>query len=197
MIGWLSMILGGFLILKYYDIIWYNNLIKPHFLGGNLSESFMVGRPTNSSHMIEIRELPQLARSFTFSSELGTSRNISLIYAIWLKKTTLIFWNTHMGLSENVGYTPNEIAIFRRDNHQQNHWKFRGLAYFQTKPHFVYVYNRFIKVGNLLGTAGDFPPPSHPSPIFFLLVLGETLTPWNLRLGGAGDAVSNMANMAW
>ena len=28
----------------------------------------------------------------------------------------------HMGLSENVGYIPNEIAISKRDNDQQNHW---------------------------------------------------------------------------
>ena len=28
-----------------------------------------------------------------------------------------------MGLSENVGYIPNEIAIFHRDNDQQNHWE--------------------------------------------------------------------------
>ena len=27
-----------------------------------------------------------------------------------------------VGLSENVVYIPNEIAIFRRDNDQQNHW---------------------------------------------------------------------------
>ena len=27
-----------------------------------------------------------------------------------------------MGLSENVGYIPNEIAIKKRDNDQQNHW---------------------------------------------------------------------------
>ena len=25
-------------------------------------------------------------------------------------------------VSENVGYIPNEIAIFHRDNDQQNHW---------------------------------------------------------------------------
>ena len=30
--------------------------------------------------------------------------------------------NHYMGLSENVGYIPNEIAIFHRDNDQQNHW---------------------------------------------------------------------------
>ena len=39
--------------------------------------------------------------------------------------------DTYLGLSENVGYIPNEIAIFHRDNGQQNHWVFRGLAYFQ------------------------------------------------------------------
>ena len=27
-----------------------------------------------------------------------------------------------MGLSENVGYIPDEIAIYNRDNDQQNHW---------------------------------------------------------------------------
>ena len=37
-----------------------------------------------------------------------------------------------MGLSENVGYIPNEIAISKRDNDQQNHWVQWGLAYFQT-----------------------------------------------------------------
>ena len=42
-----------------------------------------------------------------------------------------------MGLSENVGYIPNEIAIFHRDNDQQNHWVKRGLAYFQTNPDVV------------------------------------------------------------
>ena len=30
---------------------------------------------------------------------------------------------------------PNEIAIFHRDNDQQNHWVKRGLAYFQTHPY--------------------------------------------------------------
>ena len=28
----------------------------------------------------------------------------------------------YVGVSENVGYMPNEIAIFHRDNDQQNHW---------------------------------------------------------------------------
>ena len=34
-----------------------------------------------------------------------------------------------------MGYIPNEIAIFHRDNDQQNHWVKRGLAYFQTHPY--------------------------------------------------------------
>ena len=34
-----------------------------------------------------------------------------------------------------MGYIPNEIAIFRRDNDQQNHWVQWGLAYFQTNPY--------------------------------------------------------------
>ena len=31
-------------------------------------------------------------------------------------------YSKDMGMSENVGYTPNEIPIFHRDNDQQNHW---------------------------------------------------------------------------
>ena len=34
-----------------------------------------------------------------------------------------------------IWYIPNEIAIQKRDNDQQNHWVFRGLAYFQTHPY--------------------------------------------------------------
>ena len=37
----------------------------------------------------------------------------------------------NLGLSENVGYIPNEIAIFHRDNDQQNHWVNRGTNHFQ------------------------------------------------------------------
>ena len=38
-----------------------------------------------------------------------------------------VTWNKEdprylMAVSENVGYIPNEIAIFHRDNDQQNHW---------------------------------------------------------------------------
>ena len=41
----------------------------------------------------------------------------------------------YMGLSENVGYIPNEIAIFHRDNDQQNHWVQWGTLHFQTNPY--------------------------------------------------------------
>ena len=39
-----------------------------------------------------------------------------------------------MGLSENVGYIPNEIAIaiFHRDNDQQNHWVKWGTLFSDT-----------------------------------------------------------------
>ena len=33
-----------------------------------------------------------------------------------------------------MGYTPNKIAIFRRDNDQQNHWVQWGTQHFQTNP---------------------------------------------------------------
>ena len=33
-----------------------------------------------------------------------------------------------------IGYIPNEIAIFHRDNDQQDHWVFRGTQHFQTHP---------------------------------------------------------------
>ena len=37
-----------------------------------------------------------------------------------------------MGLSENVGSIPNEIAIFHRDNDQQNHWVQWGTLFSDT-----------------------------------------------------------------
>ena len=57
----------------------------------------------------------------------------------WLKCSLHLFSDhSNMGLSENclkIGYIPNEIAIFHRDNDQQNQTGFRGLAYFQTHPY--------------------------------------------------------------
>ena len=43
-----------------------------------------------------------------------------------------------MGMSENVGYTPNEIAILSWDNDHENHWVQWGTQHFQTNPHGVF-----------------------------------------------------------
>ena len=43
--------------------------------------------------------------------------------------------DNHLGVSENGVQTPNEIAIFRRDNDQQNHWVQWGTNHFQTNPY--------------------------------------------------------------
>ena len=37
-----------------------------------------------------------------------------------------------MGLSENDGYIPKQIAISKRDNDQQNHWVKRGTLFSDT-----------------------------------------------------------------
>ena len=37
-----------------------------------------------------------------------------------------------------MGYTPNEIAISKRDNDQQNHWVQWGTNHFQTHPFIIY-----------------------------------------------------------
>ena len=40
-----------------------------------------------------------------------------------------------IGCRGTLAIFPNEIAIFHRDNDQQNHWVFRGTHHFQTHPH--------------------------------------------------------------
>ena len=44
--------------------------------------------------------------------------------------------HTPMWVCLKMGYTPNEIAIFHRDNDHENHWVFWGLTNFQTNPCF-------------------------------------------------------------
>ena len=39
----------------------------------------------------------------------------------WWSTVVRVEW-MNLGLSENAGYIPNEIAILKRDNDQQNHW---------------------------------------------------------------------------
>ena len=79
--------------------------------------------------------------------------------------------NTHWPL---IGYIPNEIAIFHRDNDQQNHWFFRGTQHFQTHPYNCYhhsdPWNDCSKARNtqkhpfLVSLFFTIPPlmPSHP-----------------------------------
>ena len=76
--------------------------------------------------------------------ELGEKRFLRAEHVtkdlIGILKSTGSFWGVnheYLGLSENVGYIPNEIAIFHRDkwdNDQQNHWDKWGTPHFQTNP---------------------------------------------------------------
>ena len=43
--------------------------------------------------------------------------------------------NSTIWVCLKMGYTPNEIAIFHRDNDQQNHWVQWGTRHFQTNPY--------------------------------------------------------------
>ena len=84
------------------------------------------------------------------SHELGSDPHLVLVspggvswkWAVYIESTWLglprlvgfldVFCNTWLCLE--MGYTTNEIAIFHRDNDQQNHWVFRGTQHFQTNP---------------------------------------------------------------
>ena len=41
---------------------------------------------------------------------------------VYKDRSMAVVQNNMVGVSENVGYIPNEIAIKTRDNDQQNHW---------------------------------------------------------------------------
>ena len=51
--------------------------------------------------------------------------------AMALVESTLAQRFFHVGLSENVGYIPNEIAIFHRDNDHENNWVQWGTLFFR------------------------------------------------------------------
>ena len=55
----------------------------------------------------------------------------SMTHNQWVRQSHQL---TDLGMSENGVQTPNEIAIFRRDNDQQNHWVQWGTQHFQTNP---------------------------------------------------------------
>ena len=42
-----------------------------------------------------------------------------------------------------MGYIPNEIAFFHRDNDQQNHWLQWGTQHFQTHPYVTLYYCKY------------------------------------------------------
>ena len=65
----------------------------------------------------------------------GVCFRIILIASGTLRTEGALSTCEHMGLSENVGYIPNEIAIFHRDNDQQNQWVQWGTQHFQTHPY--------------------------------------------------------------
>ena len=44
-----------------------------------------------------------------------------------------------------IGYIPNEIAIFHRDNDQQNHWVQWGTNHFQTHPIMIIIGRWFLR----------------------------------------------------
>ena len=47
----------------------------------------------------------------------------------------------NMWVCLKIGSIPNEMAIFHRDNDQQNHWVQWGVPYFQTNPYIVTIFN--------------------------------------------------------
>ena len=63
-----------------------------------------------------------------------------------------------MGLSENVGYIPNEIAIFHRDNNQQNHWVQWGTLFSDTPICSIYsmVYGLFCCSWYMFGVKTEY-----------------------------------------
>ena len=64
-----------------------------------------------------------------------------------------------------MGYTPNEIAIFHRDNDQQNHWVFWGTL-FSDKPistsDISTIQKKLLKKIDKKGGSRTLKSPSHP-----------------------------------
>ena len=67
---------------------------------------------------------------------------VSLVFGMYVQRSLNVPNKTeksscsHLGLSENRVNLPNEIAIFHRDNDQQNHWVQWGLASIFRHTHF-------------------------------------------------------------
>ena len=110
--------------------------------------SWCITNPPTPSWFVTIRKKKSPAHRKKKTLEIGRS--------------LLEAWNLHhLGLSENVGYIPNEIAIFHRDNDQQNHWVPWGTQHFQTKNHL----KTLLETPNFLGIlwGNGCQNTSHPS----------------------------------
>ena len=61
----------------------------------------------------------------------------------------MVIFNSYVKLPEGIkmGYTSNEIAIFRRDNDQQNHWVQWGTNLFSvTHPKVIRIHDEIFMV---------------------------------------------------
>ena len=76
----------------------------------------------------------QQQAALSVSSRRKSKAMAATLYKAWHWKRSCIPQPKQLDLSENVGYIPNEIAIFHRDNDQQNHWVQWGTQHFQTHP---------------------------------------------------------------
>ena len=74
------------------------------------------------------------ARSWQFF--LRDSRQIRFDPKLGCQKNGRCYIITLIWVCLKIGYTPNEIAIFHRDNDQQNHWVW-DIHYFQTQPYTI------------------------------------------------------------
>ena len=77
----------------------------------------------------------KMASSEISTNSIGNDR-VTLLYSINMKLRTVygFVWKCWVNI-------PNEIAIFHRDNDQQNHWVQWGTQHFQTNP-YSYGYDK-------------------------------------------------------
>ena len=94
-----------------------------------------------------------------------------------------------MGLSENVGYIPNEIAIWKRDNDHEKPLGV-GVHYFQTNP-YIYIYMGILweYYGNIMGKLdftsnyGNIPWDYHFCSSIFIIYIATILSVYIYEYG--------------
>ena len=62
--------------------------------------------------MVRCRPIQRLSMTSPSASLFGIGTMVTILSVSWM----------HLGMSENGVNLPNEIAIFHRDNDQQNQW---------------------------------------------------------------------------